>query len=339
VSSITGPYGLNATERQNTTAVGVDFDYMRDGRMFSEYRIRDAISGGDAEAAIGLKNLWTLAPGLRMGTSIERVHALSGTGQNENTAGAVSLEYTANPLWKGTTRLELRDASTAESLLFTVGLAAKLGQDWTALARNAYSLQRNKDGGAERVIERMQAGLAWRDTETNQWNALGRVEHRLDQDDTQAGLQLKSSTTLVSLHADWQPRRPFLVSGRYAAKWTTDNSNGLTTRYRAQVIGGRATWEFAPRWDLGFVTSLLLGEGADSRQYGVGFELGYLVTTNLWVSAGYNFFGYRDADLAGADYTAKGPYVRLRYKFDETMVESAGAGVAAGTGKLAEALR
>ncbi len=320
VSSITGPYGLNATERQNTTAVGVDFDYMQDGRMFSEYRIRDAISGGDAEAALGLKNLWTLAPGLRLGTSIERVHALSGKGQNENTAGALALEYTANPLWKGTTRLEARDASTTESLLFTVGLAARINRDWTALARNAYTLQRAKESGAERVVERLQAGLAWRDTETNRWNALGRVEHRLERDDTQAGVQLKSSTTLVSVHADWQPRRPFLVSGRYAAKWTTDKSNGLTSKYRAQVVGARATWEFAPHWDIGFVTSLLVGDGADSRHYGVGLELGYLVTTNLWVSAGYNFFGYRDADLAGADYTAKGPFVRLRYKFDEQLL-------------------
>jgi uncharacterized repeat protein (TIGR01451 family) len=325
VSSITGPYGLNATERQNTTALGVDFDYMRDGRLFSEYRIRDAMAGGDAEAAIGLKNLWTLAPGLRLGTSIERVHALSGTGQNENTAGAVALEYTDNPLWKGTTRLELRDSSTTESLLFTVGLAARLDRDWTALARNAYSLQRGKDGSSQRVVERLQAGLAWRDTQTNRWNALGRVEHRLEQDDTQAGIQLKATTTIVSLHADWQPRRPFLVTGRYAAKWTTDKSNGLASSYRAQVIGGRATWEFAPRWDVGFITSLLVGEGTDSRHYGVGLEVGYLVTTNLWVSAGYNIFGYRDADLAGADYTAKGPYVRLRYKFDESLLESAGA--------------
>jgi uncharacterized repeat protein (TIGR01451 family) len=324
VSSITGPYGLNATERQNTTALGVDFDYMKDGRMFSEYRIRDAISGGDAEAAFGLKNLWTLAPGVRLGTSIERVHSLSGTGQNENTAGAVALEYTANPFWKGSTRLELRDATTTESLLFTVGLAARLNRDWTALARNAYSLQRAKDGGSERVVERLQAGLAWRDTETNRWNALARVEHRLEQDDARAGIALKASATIVSIHADWQPRRPFLVTGRYAAKWSTDKSAGLTSKYRAQVIGGRATWEFAPRWDLGFVTSLLVGEGADSRHYGVGLELGYLVTTNLWVSAGYNLFGYRDADLSGADYTAKGPYVRLRYKFDEGLLESAG---------------
>ena len=325
VSSITGPYGLNATERQNTSAIGIDFDYMKDGRVFSEYRIRDAMSGGDVEAAIGLKNLWTLAPGLRLGTSVERVHSLSGTGQNENTAGAVALEYTANPLWKGSTRLELRDATTSESILFTVGLAAKLSRDWTALARNAYSLQRAKDGGSERLVERLQAGLAWRDSETNQWNALARVEHRLEQDDMQAGIRLKAATTLFSIHADWQPRRPFLVSGRYAAKWTTDKSNGLATDYRAQVAGLRATWEFAPRWDIGFVSSLLVGESIDSRQYGLGLELGYLVTANLWVSAGYNFFGYRDEDLAGADYTTKGPYVRLRFKFDETLFGGLGA--------------
>jgi hypothetical protein len=82
------------------------------------------------------------------------------------------------------------------------------------------------------------------------------------------------------------------------------------------------TYEFAPRWDVGFVSSALFGDSTASRQYGVGLEVGYLLATNLWVSAGYNFSGYRDADLAGADYTTKGPYVRLRYKFDEALLES-----------------
>ena len=134
-------------------------------------------------------------------------------------------------------------------------------------------------------------------------------------------MDLKSATTIVSLHADWQLSRPFLVSGRYAAKWTTDDSNGLSTRYRAQVVGARGNWEFAPRWDVSLVGSTLFGESLDSRQYGVGVEVGYMLATNLWVSAGYNFSGYKDADLAGADYTARGPFVRMRYKFDETLLE------------------
>jgi len=62
--------------------------------------------------------------------------------------------------------------------------------------------------------------------------------------------------------------------------------------------------------------TLFSGEGK-SRQYGLGLEVGYLLTSNLWLSAGYNFFGFKDDDLAGTDYTNRGVYVRLRYKFDE----------------------
>jgi uncharacterized repeat protein (TIGR01451 family) len=321
ISSINGPYELNQNERQNTTAVGIETEYMKDARLFSEYRIRDAMSGGDAEAAIGLRNLWSLRPGLNLGTTFERVHAFSGTGQDENTAATFALEYTASENWKGSTRLEVRRGDAQESLLFTAGLAARMNRDWTALARNSYDLTRNRTDGSEHVIERVQAGIAWRDHDTNRWNALARVEHRLESDDTTQGVQLRTATQLFSLNADWHPIRPFTVSARYAAKWESDRSNGLATRYRAQVVGARATWDFAPRWDVGFVTSALMGGDVSSRQYGIGLEVGYLVATNLWVSAGYNLSGYRDADLSGADYTARGPYVRMRYKFDETTLE------------------
>ena len=324
ISSITGPYALNQNEQQNTTAVGIETEYMKDGHLFSEYRIRDAMSGGDAEAALGLRNLWSIGPGVKLGTTFERVHVFSGTGQDENNAVTFALEYTGSEAWKGSTRLELHQGATQDSLLHTVGVAARVGRDWTALARNSYDLTRNRGdaGSGEHLIERMQAGLAFRDHDTNRWNGLARVEHRLESDTTTPGVQLRTSTQLVSLNADWQPVRPFLVSARYAAKWESDESNGLVTSYHAQVVGTRLTWDFAQRWDAGLVASVLTGETVSSRQYGVGFEVGYLVAENLWVSAGYNFFGYRDADLSGADYTARGPYVRMRYKFDEGALES-----------------
>ena len=91
-------------------------------------------------------------------------------------------------------------------------------------------------------------------------------------------------------------------------------------------MGGRATWEFAPKWDVSLAMSTLFGDSTKSRQYGVGIEVGYLVATNLWVSAGYNVTGYKDAELSGADYTARGPFIRLRYKFDESLLEAQGAG-------------
>ena len=56
-----------------------------------------------------------------------------------------------------------------------------------------------------------------------------------------------------------------------------------------------------------------------AHQYGAGAEAGYLLMSNLWVSGGYNFYGFSDRDLEGEDYTRAGPYARLRFKFDEDM--------------------
>ena len=38
---------------------------------------------------------------------------------------------------------------------------------------------------------------------------------------------------------------------------------------------------------------------------------------NAWVSLGYNLLGFQDEDFSAADYTAQGPFVRFRIKFDQ----------------------
>ena len=133
------------------------------------------------------------------------------------------------------------------------------------------------------------------------------------------GLELKRTVELISIHANWQPRRPFTFSGRYAAKWVNEKSNGLASRNNAQLLAGRATWDVAPRWDVSLNASTMFGKGAQSKYYGLGLELGFMVMENLWVSAGYNAFGYRDDDLTSGEYTNKGAFIRLRYKFDEDL--------------------
>lgn len=320
ISSLTGPYGLNSQQRQNSTVVGLSTDYMKDGNLFSEYRIRDAISGGDAEAALGLRNLWTLSEGLKLHTGFERVHALSGLGESEATAMTFGLEYTANPLWKSSSRLEFRNSRQSDSILATIAAAAKLNLNWTMLGRNTYSLVKNKGlSTGENEQDRMQVGLSYRDADTDAWNALGRIEHRTENDTTQSGLELKRTVELISIHANWQPRRPFTFSARYAAKWVNEKSNKIASRNNAQLISGRAIWDIAPRWDVSLNASTMFGNGAQSKYYGLGVELGYMVMENLWVSGGYNFFGYRDDDLASGEYTSKGAFIRLRYKFDEDL--------------------
>ena len=63
----------------------------------------------------------------------------------------------------------------------------------------------------------------------------------------------------------------------------------------------------------------MFGKGAQSKYYGLGLELGFMVMENLWLSTGYNVFGYRDDDLTSGEYTNKGAFIRMRYKFDEDL--------------------
>ncbi|RZU02316.1 putative repeat protein (TIGR01451 family) [Rivibacter subsaxonicus] len=319
ISSLSGPYALNTSQKQNATLFGIEADYMKDGRVFSEYRVRDAFSGAETEAALGLRNMWTVTPGLRLSTSFERVHVIDGADAGEATALALGLEYTASKLWKGSTRLELRDATSSESLFGSVGAAVKLDRDWSLLGRDALAITRNKGAlEGERLQHRLQLGVAYRDTGTDVWNGLAMVESRTDRDDTLPLQSIDRRTEIVSLHANWQPIKPLVLSGRSAAKWVEDRSNDFDSRSNAQLLGARLTYEFSERWDAGVVGNLLRGGGALQR--GLGVEAGYMVASNLWVSAGYNAFGFSDRDLAGADRTERGAYLRLRFKFDETLL-------------------
>ena len=63
INSLSGSYGLDDTDERQRTVAGFDATYMKDGKVYSEYRMRDAISAREAEAAIGLKNKWYVQEG------------------------------------------------------------------------------------------------------------------------------------------------------------------------------------------------------------------------------------------------------------------------------------
>ena len=54
-----------------------------------------------------------------------------------------------------------------------------------------------------------------------------------------------------------------------------------------------------------------------------GVSLGHKLATNLWVSLGYNFVGFSDGDFEAADYSAKGVFLRFRYKIDQETIKDA----------------
>ena len=329
--------------RSNAFVFGLDTEYMEDGTLYSEYRMYDAISARQAQWANGIRNIWRLSPRLSLQTGAEHLKVLDGTDRSA-TAITTGIQWQPNERWQLANRLEWRhtggqraaSATTTaqadpylsgyDSWLSTISLSRKLNRDWTALVRNYYLLNDFGSSAAKRYENRFQLGFAYRDTDTNRVNTLFRYEYWRRRDPVLQAAADASAQPLsdgylkhiASLVSDWHPDRNWWLTGRLAGKRQTDHFSSGDSRFRAWLAGGRITYGLSERWDVSALAYRMWSPRVNS-QNAFGAEVGYLVTSNLWLSAGYNWAGFRDYDLAGSEYTSRGAYLRLRFKFDERL--------------------
>ncbi|RNF85235.1 OmpA family protein [Montanilutibacter psychrotolerans] len=323
ISSLTGPYGLNDDQHNNVGIFGIESTYSKSGRAYSEYRLRDSFDGSSAQAAFGLRNAFRIGNGLRLQLGVEHTQALGGEAGVESTAVTSAVEYTALDWLKASGGLEMRFGDDADSLLGTAGVAWKIDPDWTLLSRLAVSsTDAKRDDGTDRFLVRQQVGIAYRPVDQDMWNALARYEYKLER--LNGLTDEETASHILSAHVNVQPDPRLQISGRYAAKYSVLGMDDVRSTYWAQLVSGRAIYDLGERWDVGLQTAFLYGKGG-ARQWSFGVEAGYRLMTNLWLSAGYNFIGLDDPDLAGEDYLDQGAYVRLRYKFDEGLFGAARA--------------
>jgi hypothetical protein len=324
ISSLAGRFSLNSGQAQHITLVGADIDYIRNGQVFSEYRIRDAINGPDAQAAIGLRHRFRLAEGIYLNAGFERLQTVQGNQNGDSTALTSALAYTAHERWKGTMRLELRESRGAPSLLHTLGLAYALHRNWTFLGKHTLAWDENS------VRERLRIGAAFRDHDTNVWHGLFRYEFRYEQHDRQDTARY---VHILATHLNYQPIQPATLSTYAATKWVMEDFNDIHSTANTHLLSSRLTYDIAKRWDIGIMGSALFSSSFDSVEYGLGLEGGMLISDNLWLSVGYNFSGFHDEELSDANYTNRGFFLRFRYKFDEALIEHSAHTVATAFGR------
>lgn len=349
ISSLYGPWALEAGRSSNTGILGVESSYMEGGRVFNEYRIADSADGRSVNAAMGVRNTFAINKAWRLTAGIEHTRELgtlrnsgnTGTGYAATTGNSTAVIGGAEHLGeriKASLVAEARTGADAATYLLSAGVGAKIDEDWSLLSRAIIS---NSDGrganaGNDRQLGRFQIGAAWRPVDQNVWNALARYEHRFETvrgAGTAAGaaaigaaaLPGEYSSDIVSAHINYNPRRGTYVAGRYAGKISRADDGSLSSTYWAHLLHARYTVDVSPDWDVGVQAGVLWGKGG-ARKATLGIETGWQAAKNLWLSAGYNFIGLNDRELAGADYTSRGLYLRLRFKFDESSLSPGASG-------------
>lgn len=320
-SSLGGAWALTRGSQQLATLVGIDATLGRDAQLFSEYRLADAVAGRDAQAAVGLRNGWRLENGMRVGTSFERVHPVAGPSlaQGPNTALTASVDWSDDPLWKGSARMEVRTSRGSDQILQSMAAAVRLDSSWTALGRHLLTLTDARGTGDE-ARERLGVAFAYRPAGAA-WDALMRYEFRYDREAPEGAARHRRLANVLAAHTAAAVAPRTQLSLAWAGKLSRDQSLAAITAGGAQWLRARLTRDLARDWDVAVTTSVLAGRRLSQHEAGAGLELGRQLPGGVWLSGGWNVYGYSDDELTGEEWTRQGAFVRIRARVDESLFE------------------
>ena len=112
----------------------------------------------------------------------------------------------------------------------------------------------------------------------------------------------------------------------WGSRYVSEKLGNEDIRGWSNVVGADLRFDLSDTIDVGFAGTVRGGFDGDSFAWSAGPSLGFTPFENGWVSIGWNLAGFHDRDFEDARYTRNGPYVTMRFKFDQLSLESLGIG-------------
>jgi len=282
-------------------------------------------------ATLGYSQTWQVTPEWSVDGSVDRSQLLSGrssrplndeqpaASQNENDFTALSLgSNLRRTLWSWDNRFEFRTSDDEDRWGVQSGYIIEprhgLGFSLHTGVRRADFSSGTTTSSAE-----MRFGLAWRPV-TGRQILLNRLDLRGERQNGN-GSDLESWRLVNNFKAAWRYGDKLHLAFLYGGKYVSESFGAGDFSGYTDLIGGEMRYDLTPHWDLGAHGKLLTSWNHNQRSSSTGIDLGYSPVKNLWLSAGYNFTGFTDKDFSAADYTAQGPFIRFRFKFDQNSVK------------------
>jgi uncharacterized repeat protein (TIGR01451 family) len=309
------------------------------GANFGEHVEHDVDESGDRiMSSLGLGQSVKLSKEWVLESTYDRADMLKDSVSGSSTAPAQSVIPAATPAYgpattnfwaaavggqyqelytKATLRAEHREA-TNEKRWNLVGAIYHELDPQLAMAGGLQVTTSDAAGGEVNDTADLRWSLAWRPDRVR-WVVLNRVD-LVTQTLKNGASDVQSRRIINNLNGSrrWDADQLSLQYGAKYALATIDSANmsGYT-----DLMGAEWRHDIRENWDVGAQTSLLHSWGAHVMNNSYGISVGYTPVHNVWISLGYNFEGVSDRDFSGADYTAKGIYLKLRAKVDQDSIK------------------
>jgi hypothetical protein len=334
-----GQYGDRAITSLDTVAT---YDLFKDTKLTGRFSLLGGMDSITGQGAAGIKHRWKIAPGLNMdvayeyvmgqfggrtgaGTQFQQPYAV-GSGASALTLDsghnfAVGLDYTDNPDWKASFRYQYRTSSSGVNSSLSADVIGKLTNSLTGLIRYQQSGAANQLLGLLGDTSSFKVGLAYRNPKNDSFNALLRYEFRNNPSTIPDTIFLGSGTGSTD--------HTLAVEGIYAPSWRWELYGKIgyrhSTSYLARDLVGsssillgqmRATYRLGYRWDISAEGRIIDTLSTGSMEYGATAEVGYYLTPNFRLAAGYAWGSVSDRDFNNSR-SASGPFLGVTIKLDQ----------------------
>jgi len=275
-------------------------------------------------ANLGLDQTWQISERWSLDGGFERSHTLDGesdTGSDsfaddDFTALSLGAGYRAD-LWSWTSRAETRFAEGEKKWNLLSGFIVE-PMHGLGLSAGLQLKITDAESGQDDTEGDLRLSMAWRPRNTR-WIVLDRLEYKFDRIDG-TGSDTDSRRIVNNFNFNYKPDNRLQLAGQYGAKFVLDTFDDETYTGFTDLIGLEARYDITRHWDIGLRTSILHSWNAGQVDYSAGASVGYAIVKNAWLSVGYNFIGFEDEDFSQGSYTAQGPFVQFRFKFDQQTV-------------------
>ncbi|HYX12762.1 MAG TPA: TonB-dependent receptor [Nostoc sp.] len=311
-----------------------------DTTLTGRYSILGGANEMTTQGAIGLNNRWLIARGLRLNLAYEHVfggffgRTAAGqqyaqpfaVGQTASSIGfdggdsySVGLEYSDNPQFQASARYEHRTSSSGSNTVISAGASGKISPALTALVRYQQANSSNQRLAGLGDTVNLKVGLAYRDPNSDSFNALLRYEYRQNPsvipDTLLFGSGTGSDDHTFALETIYAPNWQWEFYGKYALRNSTSYlANDLVGTSMVNLAQFRAIYRLGYSMDL-VGEARWIGQ-SNYTETGFVIETGYYLTPNLRLAAGYVFGNVDDRDFSGTR-SAGGAYLGVTLKLNE----------------------
>ncbi|NJK34668.1 MAG: hypothetical protein HC919_06765 [Oscillatoriales cyanobacterium SM2_2_1] len=323
--------------------ISSDYALTPDTTLKARYGITGGANATTTQGAIGLNHKWAISPGLRLNVGYERifgsneVRTAAGTqvlqplttGVNPSTLSLQSgdnfnlgLEYTESQEFQASARYEYRTSAAGGNSVLTLGGLGKLSPSLTGLLRYQQSGVANQTINNFGDTANFRLGLAYRDPNDDQWNALLRYEYRrnpgLIPDSVIGGIGSSNEEHLFGIEAIYAPSWQWEFYGKYVFRNATSYlAQDLVGTSSVNLTQLRATYRLGYEFDLTGEVRFINQPTAGFSELGWVAELGYYLSPNLRLAVGYSSGSVNaDRDFSGTR-SAGGLYAGVTLKLDE----------------------